>query len=111
MNINFKGTHASLSEADQDYIESKLKTLGKFIKDADKVFVEAEVDSKHNSGLVYRLEIAINPPKLYADARGNDFYEALDLVLPKIKEQLAKEKDKRISLRRRKTGLKDLTVE
>jgi len=109
MNINFKGTHAKLSEADQNYIEEKLKSLDKFVKEDDKVFVEAEMDAKHNSGLVFRLEVSINPPKLYAEARGNDFYEALDLVIPKIKEQLSKEKDKRVSLRRRKTALKDLS--
>ena len=108
MNINFKGTHTKLTETDQEYIADKLNALSSFIKDADKVFVEAEMDAKHKSGLVFRLEISINPPQFYADARGNDFYEALDLVLPKIKEQLAKQKDKRVSLRRRKTPLKDL---
>ena len=108
MNINFKGTGTSLSEADQEYIEDKLKGLANFIKNQDSVFVEAARDKKHSSGLVFRLEISINPPKFYAEARGNDFYEALDLVLPKIKEQLTKLKDKKISLRRRKTSLKSL---
>ncbi|MDE2311600.1 MAG: ribosome-associated translation inhibitor RaiA [Patescibacteria group bacterium] len=108
MNINFKGTRTKLTEADQSYIEDKLLSLGKFIKNADKVFIEAETDAKHKSGLVFRLEISVNPPEFYAEARGNDFYEALDLVLPKIKEQLAKQKDKKVSLRRRKTPLKEL---
>jgi putative sigma-54 modulation protein len=108
MNINYKGTHTSLTEADQNFIEEKLSALDKFIGDADKVFVEAEREVKHKSGLVFRLEVSINPPSFYAEARGNDFYEALDLVVPKIKEQLVKQKDKRVSLRRRKTSLKGL---
>lgn len=103
MNINFKSSNVSLSEADKQYTEDKLSTIESFIKDGDKVSVEAELSKKHKSGLVFRVEISINPPKYYAEARGNDFYEALDLVLPKIKEQLAKDKDKKISLRRRRT--------
>lgn len=108
MNINFKGTRVALTEADQEFIAQKLNALSNFIKAADNVFVEAEHEAKHKSGLVFRLEVSINPPAFYAEARGGDFYEALDLVLPKIKEQLAKQKDKRISLRRRKTPLKRL---
>jgi putative sigma-54 modulation protein len=108
MNIKYKGTHTSLSEADMEYIENKLKTLGNFIKNQDSVFVEAARDSRHSSGLVFRLEVSINPPQHYAEARGNDFYEALDLVIPKIKEQMVKQKDKKISMRRRKTSLKRL---
>lgn len=103
MNIGFKGTRHSLSQADQDYIEGKISIFDKFIKNDDKVFVEVERDNKHSSGLVFRVEVSINPPKFYAEARGNDFYEALDLVLPKLKEQLVRQKDKFVSLRRRRT--------
>lgn len=108
MNIKFKATNTKLSEADQDYIESKLLTLDRLLKKSDKIFVEAQMDKKHSSGFIFRLEISINPPQYYADARGTDFYEALDLALPKIKEQLAKQKDKKVSLRRRRESLKDL---
>ncbi len=108
MNIGFKGKRTYLTEADQEYIENKIRTLDKFIKNQDNVFVEVEMDNKHSSGLVFRMEVSVNPPKFYADARGNDFYEALDLVLPKIKEQLVRQKDKKVSLRRRKTPLKRL---
>ncbi|MCL5667232.1 MAG: ribosome-associated translation inhibitor RaiA [Patescibacteria group bacterium] len=102
MNINYKSTNTSLTQSDKDYIADKLESLASFMKDGDKAFIETEIDKKHKSGLVFRMEISINPPKYYAEARGNDFYEALDLALPKIKEQLAKQKDKKISLRRRK---------
>lgn len=109
MNIGFKGTRTYLSAADQKYIENKIHALDKFLKnDQDKLFVEVEMDNKHSSGLIFRMEVSINPPQYYAEARGNDFYEALDLVIPKIKEQLVKNKDKRVSLRRRKTPLKGL---
>lgn len=102
MNINIKATKTTLTPAIRDYVADKLRQISKFIKEEDKVRVELELDKKHNSGLIFRAEIDIQPRGHYADARGNDFYEAMDLVIPKMKEQLSKEKDKRVSLRRRR---------
>jgi putative sigma-54 modulation protein len=105
MNLNIKATKTTLTPLDKAFIEEKLQTLCKFIRPEDKIRVELEVDKKHSSGLIFRAEIDILPHGHYAEARGNDFYEAMDLMLPKIKEQLTKEKDKRVSLRRRKKKL------
>jgi len=86
----------------KEYVQAKLGNLEKFIKPEDKIHVELEVQTRHKSGLVFRAEIDIQPKGQYAEARGNDLYEAFDLVVPKIKEQLTKAKDKKISLRRRR---------
>lgn len=102
MNINIKATKTTLTPTIKEHIESKLKSLEKFIRPEEKIRVELEVDKKHSSGLIFRVEIDMQPHGHYADSRGNDFYEAFDLLLPKIKEQLAKEKDKAVSLRRRR---------
>lgn len=103
MNINIKATKTTLSTAVKEYVYEKLAPLEKFIRSEEKIRVELEVDKKHSSGMVFRAEIDMQPHGHYADARGNDFYEAFDLLIPKIKEQLTKEKDKRVSLRRRRT--------
>jgi putative sigma-54 modulation protein len=102
MNINIKATNTSLSPSMKEYVQAKLGNLEKFIKPEDKIHVELEVQTRHKSGLVFRAEIDIQPKGQYAEARGNDLYEAFDLVVPKIKEQLTKAKDKKISLRRRR---------
>lgn len=101
MNITIKATNTSLTEAIKQTIEDKLQAIKPFIKPEDKIHVEVAEDTHHQSGLFSRVEVQISPHGYYADARGNDFYEAVDLVIPKIKQQLTKNKEKRISLRRR----------
>ncbi len=101
MNINIKATNTTVTDAIRADIESKLATLEKFLKPEDVVYVELEVDRHHQSGEVQRVEIRIQPHGHYADALADNFYAALDLALPKMREQLTKEKDKKISLRRR----------
>jgi len=106
MNIRIKGTNTTLTPAMENIINKKMERLAKFIKEEDKVSVEAEVDPKNKQGLRFRVEIDIQPKGHYADARGRELYEALDLAIPKIKEQLAKEKDKKLSQRRGSRGVK-----
>jgi putative sigma-54 modulation protein len=101
MNINIKATNTTLTEAIRQSIESKLSVLAPFIRPEQIVSVELQEDTKHHSGRFSRVEVRIAPHNHYAESYGNDFYEALDLVIPKIKEQLSKEKDKKISLRRK----------
>jgi putative sigma-54 modulation protein len=108
MNIRIKATNTTLTPAIENDINKKINRLAKFFKEEDRLFVEVEVDPRHKSGLKYRAEIDIKPKNFYAEARGNDFYEAFDLLIPKIKEQILKEKDKKVSQRRRKKGIKGI---
>lgn len=101
MNIAIKATNTTLTDAIQSSIEDKLQVLEKFMKPEDKIHVELAEDTHHNSGEFSRVEIHIKPHGYYADSTGNDFYEALDLVIPKIKQQMSKSKDKQISLRKK----------
>jgi putative sigma-54 modulation protein len=101
MNIIIKATNTTLTDAIRQTIEAKLSSVEPFLRPEDKVLVEIEEDTKHKSGLFSRVEVNIAPHGYFAEAVGNDFYEAMDLVLPKIKQQITKQKDKRLSLRRR----------
>ncbi len=101
MNINIKATNTTLTDAIRSNIETKLEGLEKFLRPENQIFVELVEDSKHKSGKFFRAEVQISPNSIYAEAVANDFYEAMDLVLPKINEQLRRGKDKKISLRRR----------
>lgn len=101
MNITIKATNTTLTEAIKQNIQEKLTPIEGFLKPEDKIHVEVEEDTHHKSGLFSRVEVHISPHGHYADATGNDFYEAIDLVIPKIKNQLTKEKGKKLTLRRR----------
>jgi len=101
MNINIKATNTTLTPTIKRFIEDKLSTLEAFLKPEDVIRAELEIDKKHRSGLLFRAEIDIQPRGRYADARAEDFYIAFDMVIEKIKEQLVKQKGKRLSLRRK----------
>ncbi len=100
MKINIKATKTTLTPTIKSSIEKKLAILDRFLRPENTVYVELEVDKKHKTGLVFRTEIKITPHGFFAEARGADFYAALDLTLPKIKEQIVKYKDKKITKNR-----------
>jgi putative sigma-54 modulation protein len=102
MNIAIKATHLDLTPAIKKYAEDKVEALSKFI-DAIEGKVELERSTKHKSGEVFRAEISmiVGGRKLYAEATAEDMYAAIDLTIPKIKEQIAKFKDKRTTLQKR----------
>lgn len=101
MDINLKATNTTITPSIKQMVEEKLSSLEKFLKPEDIIHVEVEVDKFKDSGEVHRVEVRIQPKGYFADATGSDLYEALDLVMPKIREQLTREKDKRVSLRRK----------
>ena len=101
MNITIKATNTTLTDAIKVTIHEKLQALEDFLKPEDKIHVEVGEQTHHKNGMFSRVEVHILPHGYYAEANGNDFYEAIDLVMPKIKQQLTKTKDKRLSLRRR----------
>ncbi|MBX4205231.1 MAG: ribosome-associated translation inhibitor RaiA [Candidatus Doudnabacteria bacterium] len=102
MNIQIKATNLKLTPSIRDYVEEKVNNLGKFIK-ATEAEVELAKDKHHRTGDVYRAEVMlmVGGKLMRADVEATDVYAAIDLVIPKLKEQISKFKDKRTTLERR----------
>jgi putative sigma-54 modulation protein len=102
MNISIKGTHVDLTPSIKEYIQEKIGNLGKFIE-VYEAKVELARDKHHHTGLVFHADINLVVGKkiMYAKAEGEDAYAAIDLLIPKLKEQIGKFKDKKQTLIRR----------
>ena len=102
MNISIKATNLKLTPSLQAYVDEKIGHLAKFIK-ANEGKVELGKDKHHKTGDVFRAEVMLiaGGKVMRADHSSEDIYASIDLVIPKIKEQISKFKDKRITLQRR----------
>ena len=102
MNITIKATKLKLTDSIQEYIEQKIGGLTKYM-DAMEAHVEIARDTHHQTGLVFHADVNLIAGKrvMHAEAEGEDEYAAIDLLIPKLKEQIGKFKDKRQTLIRR----------
>jgi len=101
MNISIKATHLDLTPSIKEYVEEKVGHLAKFIV-AQEATVELDRDQHHRTGQVMRAEImlVVGGKIMRADATAEDIYSAIDLAIPKLKEQISKFKDKRTTIAR-----------
>lgn len=102
MNISIKATNLDLTPSIKQYVEEKIGNLGKFIV-AQEAKVELARDRHHQTGAVFRAEVTmiVGGKIMRADHSSEDIYAAVDLTIPKLKEQIAKFKDKRQTMQRR----------
>jgi putative sigma-54 modulation protein len=102
MNISIRASHFEMTPSIKQYAEDKVGNLVKFI-DAMEAKIELERDQHHKSGEVFRAEVnlIVGGKHMWADATAQDMYAAVDLVIPKIKEQISKFKDKKDTLEKR----------
>ena len=102
MNIQIKGTNFDLTPSIKAYVDEKIGNLVKYI-DVTAAEVELEKDKHHRTGNVFRAEVMliVGGKVMRADAESEDIYASIDLVVPKLKEQISKFKDKKTTLERR----------
>lgn len=103
MNIAIKGTNLDLTDSISEYAQEKVGHLEKYVHGVIEARVELERDRKHHSGQVFRAEVMLimGGKILRAETAAEDIYAAIDMVIPKLKEQIAKFKDKRTTLQKR----------
>lgn len=102
MNIIISSKNFKITEAHREYVETKIKHLEHFDHSLYQVRVELDADKKEREGNQFRIEVWVEgKPHIKAGAYEKNLYSAVDVVVPKLAIQLKKEKDKRITKRKR----------
>lgn len=103
MRIAIKATNLDLTPALKNYAEEKIGNLEKYLDKVIEAKVELERDRKHNTGAVFRAEvmIVIQGKVLRAEEKSEDMYSAIDMVVPKLREQISKLKNRKSTLIKR----------
>lgn len=100
---HIKATNIELTDAIRDYVEKKIDSVGKFVKEDVEALAEIEVGKTthhHHKGDVFRAEInlSIKEKRFRAEAVMDDLYKAIDKIKDEIIEEVKSAKDKRESL-------------
>lgn len=87
----------------KEYVNEKVGNLEKYLAGGAGARVELERDKHHKTGNVFRAEVmlSVGGRTMRADHSSEDIYASVDMVIPKIKEQISKFKDKRETMQKR----------
>jgi len=109
MKITFRAKGIKLTPQLEDYTREKISKLEKYLGEVIEAWVELIKDRSQRSGKKFQAEVQIKLPKgsLRADETTTDIFAAIDLVLPKLKKEIERYKDRK-KLPRRKRGIKGL---
>ncbi len=89
LNIQRKGTNIALTEAIENYVDSKMQVLERFLEHHPEHLVTVEVgktSNHHKSGDIFRAEVhlTMKETNLRAVAETSDLYSAIDEVKDEI---------------------------
>ena len=104
MNINIKATNIELTDAIREYVNKRVSSLEKLIKDGAIISVEVgRTTNHHNKGDIFKAEINIknDGEVFYADVEREDLYSAIDEVKEEISRKLKRNKGRTTTLYRR----------
>ena len=91
MQINITGHHIDITSAIRTYIEGKLERLERHFDHITNIHVILSVEKALNKA---EATIHVNRGNLFADAKHEDMYAAIDTLIDKLDRQLKKHKEK-----------------
>jgi putative sigma-54 modulation protein len=95
MHIHISPRHVKITPAIQEYIETKIGHLQHFEDRIIGAHVATWADeSRAKHAFVIKVHVALPGPDIFAEDRGHDLYQAIDLVTDKLAEQLRHRKSK-----------------
>jgi len=114
MNINIKATNIELTSSVNDYVNKRLSSIEKFVKEGEDIAIYVEVGkttNHHKQGDVFRAEISIeiSGNKFYTFSEKEDLYMAIDDAKEEIVRQIKTNKDRKQTLfKRGSTSIKKM---
>ncbi len=110
MKYNIRGNKIEVTEAINDYIQSKVSKLEKYLDDNDEVEAKALISAK---GKEQKVEVTIWSGKynIRAEEVNPDLYAAIDLVVDKLERQFKKYRGKLTSKRVTKEDYPSIEIE
>ena len=97
MKIVIKGTNLELTSALKSYVNEKIGHLEHFSAEIMEARVELGTSTHHQKGF-FRCEVNLDMPHMEvirAESTESDLYAAIDLTVPKLKEQIERHKGKK----------------
>lgn len=92
MKITLLAKKIELTDDIRSYVDKKIGKLDKYIKNVIESWVELAEDKSMKSGKKFRAEVQIKLPResIRADVEAMNIFEAIDLVVPKLKKRIEK---------------------
>ena len=104
MNINITGHHVDVTSSLRNYVENKMEKLERHFEHVKKIHVILTMEKDLGKA---EATIHVNRGDIYADAKHEDMYAAIDSLIGKLDRQIKKHKEKLTNHHRGDTGLKD----
>jgi len=94
MKITLLAKKINLTNDIKDYVDKKIGKLEKYLNNVIECWVELAEDKSVKSGKKFRAEVQIKLPResIRADVEAMNIFEAIDLVVPKLKKRMEKVK-------------------
>ena len=97
MQINLSGHHVDITSSLRDYVNSKLSKIEKHFDHVGNVHVVLSVEKKVQKA---EATVFISGGELFADARDENMYAAIDALADKLDRQIIKHKEKQTNYHR-----------
>lgn len=106
MTTNIKGTNMELTNAISDYINKKIESINKFVKQGEEVTIYIEVGkttNHHKQGDYFKAEfdVTINGEKFFTDSEKSDLYKAIDDAKDELVKKIKNSKKRKNTLFKR----------
>lgn len=106
MSTNIKATNIELTDAISDYVNKKVESINKFVKDGEEMIAYVEVGKTtkhHKQGDYFKAEfdVAINGEKFFTDSEKSDLYKAIDDAKDELVKRIKNSKKRKKTLFKR----------